>query len=52
MGNIQGFSPEKIVNYTISGSKLDPNVIYLQGLWKNNPDSMELIGPNGKIILT
>jgi len=52
LGKIQGFSPEKIVNYTMSGSKLDPNVNYLQGPWKNNPDSMELIGSNGKIKLT
>jgi thiol-disulfide isomerase/thioredoxin len=51
LGNIQGFNPEKTVNYTIPGSNLEPNVIYLQGLWKNNPDSMELVGSNGKIML-
>ncbi len=51
LGNIQGFNPEKTVNYTISASKLEPNVIYLQGSWKNNPDSMELVGSNGKIML-
>jgi thiol-disulfide isomerase/thioredoxin len=51
LGNIQGFSPEKVVNYTVSGSNLDPNIIYLQGLWKNNPDSMELVGRDGKIML-
>lgn len=51
LGNIQGFNPEKTVNYTISASKLEPNAIYLQGLWKNNPDSMELVGSNGKIML-
>jgi thiol-disulfide isomerase/thioredoxin len=51
LGNIQGFNPEKTVNYTIPGSKLESNVIYLQGLWKNNPDSMELVGSNGKIML-
>jgi thiol-disulfide isomerase/thioredoxin len=51
LGNIQGFNPEKTVNYTIPGSNLEPNVIYLQGSWKNNPDSMELVGSNGKIML-
>ena len=52
LGNIEGFNPDKTVNYTIPTSNLKPNVIYLQGLWKNNPDSMELVGPNGKIILS
>ena len=51
LGNIEGFNPEKTVNYTIPSSSLDPNVIYLQGLWKNNPDNMELVGPDGKITL-
>lgn len=51
LGNIEGFNPEKTVNYTIPTSNLDPNVIYLQGLWKNNPDNMELVGPDGKITL-
>jgi len=53
LGNAEGFNPEKTVNYTIPipSSYLKPNVIYLQGLWKNNPDSMELVGPIGKIIL-
>jgi thiol-disulfide isomerase/thioredoxin len=52
LGNIEGFNPDKTVNYTIPTSDLKPNVIYLQGLWKNNPDSMELVGPDGKIILS
>jgi thiol-disulfide isomerase/thioredoxin len=51
LGNIEGFNPEKTVNYTIPNSNLDTNVIYLQGLWKNNPDNMELVGPYGKITL-
>lgn len=51
LGNIEGFNPEKTVNYTIQSSNLDTNVIYLQGLWKNNPDNMELVGPDGKITL-
>ena len=52
LGNIEGFNPDKTVNYTIPTSNLKPNVIYLQGLWKNNPDSMELVGRDGKIILS
>ena len=52
LGNIEGFNPDMTVNYTIPTSNLKPNVIYLQGLWKNNPDSMELVGPDGKIILS
>lgn len=52
LGNIEGFNPDKTVNYTIPASNLKPNVIYLQGLWKNNPDSMELVGPDGKITLS
>ena len=51
LGNTEGFSPEKIVNYTIAASDLKPNVIYLKGPWKNNPDSMELVGTNGSIVL-
>lgn len=51
LGNNEGFDPEKIVNYTLASSKLKPNVIYLDGEWENNADSMELVGKNGKIIL-
>lgn len=51
LGNNEGFDPEKIVNYTLPSSKLKPNAIYLEGEWKNNADSMELIGNEGKIIL-
>lgn len=51
LGNNEGFDPEKIVNYTLASSKLKPNVIYLEGEWKNNADSMELVGKDGKIIL-
>ncbi len=51
LGNIEGFSPEKTVNYTIPASNLNPNIIYLQGPWKNNADSMELVGTNGSIKL-
>ncbi|TLX69167.1 MAG: redoxin domain-containing protein [Thaumarchaeota archaeon] len=51
LGNIEGFNPEKTVDYKITSSNLEPNIIYLQGLWKNNADNMELVGKNGKIML-
>lgn len=51
LGNSEGFDPDKVVNYTLPSSKLKPNVIYLEGKWKNNADSMELVGNEGKIIL-
>ena len=51
LGNNEGFDPEKIVNYTLASSNLKPDVIYLEGEWKNNADSMELVGKDGKIIL-
>ena len=51
LGNNEGFNPEKTVNYTLPRSNLESNIIYLQGLWKNNADSMELVGEEGKIVL-
>lgn len=51
LGNSEGFDPDKVVNYTLPSSKLKPNVIYLEGKWKNNADSMELVGNEGKIVL-
>lgn len=51
LGNSEGFDPDKVVTYTLPSSKLKPNVIYLEGKWKNNADSMELVGNEGKIVL-
>jgi len=51
LGNSEGFNPDKIASYTLPSSKLMPNVIYLEGKWKNNADSMELVGKEGRIIL-
>ena len=51
LGNKEGFKPEQIVNYSIPISNVEPNIIYLDGSWKNNPDSMELVGQEGKIVL-
>ena len=30
---------------------LKPNIVYLQGKWKNNPDNMELQNDTGNIVL-
>jgi thiol-disulfide isomerase/thioredoxin len=51
LGNTEGFNPEKIVSYTLPSSKITPNVIYLEGKWKNNADDMELVDNEGKIVL-
>ena len=51
LGNSEGFNPDEIVSYRLPSSKLMPNVIYLEGKWKNNADSMELVDNEGKIVL-
>jgi len=51
LGSPEGFHPGQLVNYSIPSSDLKPNVVYLQGIWKNNPDNLELAGGAGKIIL-
>jgi thiol-disulfide isomerase/thioredoxin len=53
LGNSQNFEPEQTVTYTIpSNTNLQPNVVYLDGQWKNNRDNIELQGNSGSIILT
>src|SRR4029079_15184519 len=51
LGSPEGFVDGKIVNYSIPSSALEPNIVYLQGMWKNNPDNMELAGDSGRIVL-
>jgi thiol-disulfide isomerase/thioredoxin len=52
LGNPEGFSPGQTVTYTIpSAADIQPDTIYLQGSWKNNPDNMELQGSTGRIVL-
>src|SRR6266540_2711594 len=51
LGSPEGFHPEQLVNYSIPSSDLKPNLVYLQGVWKNNADNLELAGNTGKIIL-
>jgi thiol-disulfide isomerase/thioredoxin len=51
LGNNEGFKPNQIVSYLLYNSEIKPNVIHLEGKWKNNPDHMELQSNNGSIIL-
>ncbi len=53
LGNSEGFHPGENVTYAIpSNSSIKPNTIYLEGQWKNNPESMELNGDtDGRIVL-
>lgn len=58
LGNSEGFQPDKNVNYKLdantssSNTSFVPNLVYLNGIWKNNNDNMELVSDKGKIILT
>jgi thiol-disulfide isomerase/thioredoxin len=53
LGNPEGFKPNQIVDYSLvnTDSNIKPNVIYLDGRWKNNADSMELQSETGRIAL-
>jgi thiol-disulfide isomerase/thioredoxin len=50
LGNPEGFKPDQTVSYSIpSNTNFKPSILYLQGKWKNNPDSMELQSDTGRI---
>src|SRR5215203_525841 len=52
LGNPEGFKPDQTVTYSIpSNTNFKPSIVYLQGKWKNNPDSMELQSDTGRIAL-
>ncbi len=52
LGNPEGFKPDQTVSYSIpSTTNLKPDIVYLQGKWKNNPDNMELQNDTGRIVL-
>ena len=53
LGNPVGFKPDQTVDYSPAniGSNIKPNVIYLDGSWKNNADNMELQSETGRIAL-
>lgn len=45
LGNPEGYRPNQTVTYSFpssSSSDIKPNIIYLDGKWKNNADNMEL----------
>jgi thiol-disulfide isomerase/thioredoxin len=53
LGNPEGFKPDQTVSYSVpSTTNFKPDIVYLQGNWKNNPDNMELQNDTGRIILT
>jgi thiol-disulfide isomerase/thioredoxin len=53
LGNPEGFKANQVVKYSIDSiANLEPNVVYLDGEWKNNADHIELQGDTGKIVLT
>jgi thiol-disulfide isomerase/thioredoxin len=53
LGNPEGFKPDQIASYSIPSNTTNfkPDVVYLQGNWKNNPDNMELQSDTGRIAL-
>ncbi|MDR4492008.1 MAG: thioredoxin family protein [Candidatus Nitrosocosmicus sp.] len=62
LGNPEGIHPGQTVNYSLplqsspnssSTSKIsiEPSTIYLEGLWKNNADNLELQSDTGRILL-
>lgn len=52
LGNPEGFRPGQVAKYTTADDAvIQPNTIYLDGEWKNNPDSMELKSATGRIVL-
>jgi len=52
LGNMEGFKPNQSLFYNLpENSEIKPNVIYLEGKWKNNPDHMELQSNSGSILL-
>jgi thiol-disulfide isomerase/thioredoxin len=52
LGNPEGFKPDQIVSYSIpSNTNFIPDIVYLQGNWKNNPDNIELQSDTGRVVL-
>jgi thiol-disulfide isomerase/thioredoxin len=53
LGNPQNFEPDQTIPYSIPpNTSFNPDIVYLDGLWKNNPDNMELQSNTGHIVLT
>jgi thiol-disulfide isomerase/thioredoxin len=53
LGNPQNFQADQTISYSIpSNTSFNPDKVYLDGQWKNNPDNLELQSNTGRIILT
>ncbi len=54
LGNNEGFRPDREIDYKLDPSitSFEPNIAYLDGIWKNNKDNMQLESDEGKIVLT
>jgi thiol-disulfide isomerase/thioredoxin len=53
LGNPQNFQPDQTIPYSIPpNTSFNPDIVYLDGQWKNNPDNMELQSNTGHIVLT
>ncbi len=50
IGNSEGLKPEETVGYKLPNS-FEPNVVYLEGQWKNNSDNVELVSETGRVAL-
>ena len=52
-GNPQNLQADQTIPYSIPpNTSFNPDTVYLDGQWKNNPDNMELQSNTGRIILT
>ena len=55
LGNTENFQPDRTVSYTIphnlNNTNFKPNIVYLEGQWKNKPDNVELQSEMGRIVL-
>jgi hypothetical protein len=60
LGNTENLQPDQTVSHTIAhnnnsnsstNTDFKPNMVYLEGRWKNNPDNIELQSEMGKIAL-
>jgi thiol-disulfide isomerase/thioredoxin len=53
LGNPQNFQAGRTISYSIpQNTSFNPDIVYLEGQWKNNPDNIELQSNTGRIILT
>lgn len=51
VGNIEGFQLNKFYEFSLPEDNLKKDAIYLEGLWKSNPDNLEFGGDGGSIVL-